>query len=583
MLSSSSSRGASSEYGVISITANEGFSPNHPLSGSTSTYGVFKKETKPNGYGTIFRPLAVNGVDLMSVEKSECKMDSEGDLEAILNTNHSIDLFESDFKDSNLEIEAMEKIRQDLRVHERALLRDALLIAKVFHQRVHSLTKDYHLLEEMFIQIDSIATSISKFIQEIDSLQLLNSQSQTGNLMNMMIESIGTAVTKQDALLRNMTTYISALYQLKHSNAAFRMMLNDFEASSECYLPVIWLLIRVLNRLLHWQEACARVVEILLANGHVNGALGTARMAVDHLAHHSASTAPTRKLLYDFAVLLEIESQLCGITPIMHPDRHLLMLGRVSEVLNDGFAPRLLLLFNDVLMVTTENRDAFSILRLIHLSNLKEGSASLITQNSRTCILVDSEEGRFIFTAKVTSLWLETVSEGIRMYHRNPPALLKLQLVLERKGNSEGEINKLSYGRLTLMSACWLRGGTIGREEIHQMAEKWRVGVLLRRLRSSSGWQRLFVLHSHGHLFFFNSHKDSHPLAALCLLEYGVSVPTLHDQIPQRNVFKISHQQLSYFFRTDSHYSFLRWVESVRASCLSRRPLDALTALSVHL
>ncbi|CAJ0581141.1 unnamed protein product, partial [Mesorhabditis spiculigera] len=530
----------------------------------------------------LFLMLKAHLPHALDSNESTRRRDGEVDLDSILNTNDSTEMFESDYGQSTSEVAAVEKIRQDLRIQERTLLRDAVLISKVLHQRILDFTKEYYLLGEMFTYIDAISSAITRFIQDLDALETESPDLPT-RFATLILAASGPSISKQDALLRNMTTYISAFYQLYQTNTEFRRTLREFEQSPECYLPVVWLLVRVMNRLFHWQEAGARIVETLLSFGHGDAALGTARMAVDSLAHHAAATAQKRKLLYDFATLLEIEKALTGISPLTHPDRQLLVAGRVSENCGIDFIPSLLLLFNDSLIIARQSANKFAVLKVIQMHTLKSGSVSQIIHQSRNCFALQTIEETLIFASKNCQAWAEELTSAIKSYTRQPPSLLKIEMVLgEGECVLDSEIRDPNKAQ-SLLASCWSKGGTLRREEVHQMAERWRAGLVLRKLKTSSGWQKLFVLHAHGHLFFFNSHKDPSPMIALNLIDYTVSVPTLQDNIAFRNVVKLSHQQVAYFFRTDSHYAFLRWIESLQYSCSSRRPLDALTALSVHL
>ncbi|KAM6892795.1 FERM, ARHGEF and pleckstrin domain-containing protein 1-like [Lycodopsis pacificus] len=70
--------------------------------------------------------------------------------------------------------------------------------------------------------------------------------------------------------------------------------------------------------------------------------------------------------------------------------------------------------------------------------------------------------------------------------------------------------------------------------------------------------------------FWLVSSQDDHPLASLPLLGYSVTVPS--ENIHKDYVFKLH----VYYFRSESEYTFERWMEVIRsATCSASRSLPS--------
>jgi len=93
-------------------------------------------------------------------------------------------------------------------------------------------------------------------------------------------------------------------------------------------------------------------------------------------------------------------------------------------------------------------------------------------------------------------------------------------------------------------------------------------GFLLRKFKSSPGWQRLWVVLSGYCLFFYKSFDDELPLASLPLPGYSISLPTetdlLNNELKKDFVFKLVFKTHVYFFRAEDDHQFERWMECIR-------------------
>lgn len=110
---------------------------------------------------------------------------------------------------------------------------------------------------------------------------------------------------------------------------------------------------------------------------------------------------------------------------------------------------------------------------------------------------------------------------------------------------------------------CWHRSTTVPVGEYHRSLRNLLSGYLLRKFKSSNGWQKLWVIFTNSCLFFFKTFEDDFPLASLPLLGYTVRQPEASDAINKDYVFKLVFKNHVYFFRAESQYTFERYFKDV--------------------
>lgn len=95
-------------------------------------------------------------------------------------------------------------------------------------------------------------------------------------------------------------------------------------------------------------------------------------------------------------------------------------------------------------------------------------------------------------------------------------------------------------------------------------------GYLLRKFKSSNGWQKLWVVFTSFCLFFYKGCMDDFPLASLPLLGYTVGPAASEDGILKEFVFKLQYKNHVYFFRAESEYTYNRWLEVIGSATQSK-------------
>ncbi|CAA9997625.1 unnamed protein product [Nesidiocoris tenuis] len=120
----------------------------------------------------------------------------------------------------------------------------------------------------------------------------------------------------------------------------------------------------------------------------------------------------------------------------------------------------------------------------------------------------------------------------------------------------------------TTVHVCWHRNTSVSLSDHINAAQNQLSGYLLRKFKSSNGWQKLWVVFTNFCLFFYKTFQDEAPLASLPLLGYSVTVPTSTDSITKDFVFKLMFKSHVYFFRAESQYTFDRWMEVIESATL---------------
>lgn len=110
----------------------------------------------------------------------------------------------------------------------------------------------------------------------------------------------------------------------------------------------------------------------------------------------------------------------------------------------------------------------------------------------------------------------------------------------------------------TTVHVCWHRSTSISMKDELLAVENQLSGYLLRKFKSSNGWQKLWVVFTSFCLFFYKGCLDEFPLASLPLLGYAVGPPLPEDQIGKDFVFKLQYKNHVYFFRAESEYTYNR-------------------------
>lgn len=89
-------------------------------------------------------------------------------------------------------------------------------------------------------------------------------------------------------------------------------------------------------------------------------------------------------------------------------------------------------------------------------------------------------------------------------------------------------------------------------------------GYLLRKFKTSCGWQKLWTVFTDFTLFFYKSPDDFTPIASLPLLGYRLesarpAAAAADAQLYKSDVLQLTYKSHVYYFKTDAPVSFERY------------------------
>ncbi|VDM62305.1 unnamed protein product [Angiostrongylus costaricensis] len=356
------------------------------------------------------------------------------------------------------------------------------------------------------------------------------------------------------SLLEHYPIYIAALDQLAKSNAEFRSQIRYADRpSNQCYIPLNWILLKILHRVIAWRPILTRLVEWQLSEGVNDVNFGPIRVALEKISRFADSTRKQREAIIEFVALLQLEADTATQGLLTQPNRRLLRFGWVERWSERGLSPRMLLLFSDeVLLAHRSQATPFAINVELKLKGLLDGDSYEVTGKRSDAFTLHFGRKSIVLASPDKERWIEakmtSAVSGSSVVHL---------------GGTVDELQAKDRRRLSPLQVCWHRKTTLGIHQIYDIVTVCQSGYLLRKLRNSNGWQRLWTELTSHTLFFYKTHKDIAPIANLPLLEYKLCMPSLADRVHHSNCFKLVYSTHEYFFRTTGWYSFQRSVNLV--------------------
>ncbi|KAH8418522.1 hypothetical protein KR009_011306, partial [Drosophila setifemur] len=504
-----------------------------------------------------------------------------------MTTQHDI---EAEVKKRKWPTEPSYFLAKELLMTERTYKKDLDVLNTTFRQ-VLSL-EDVEQLQPLFELLDSLAQHHNLFLRDIEH-RLVQWEGRGGH----DVHRIGDVMMKHMATLPIYDEYVQTHLDILHclndmyeGDERFRQLYKGFEQQKVCYLPVGELLLKPLNRLLHYQLLLERLCDYY-AEEHID--YGDCQ-AVHHLLVRS--TKQIRAHLPDaanFVELCELQRDI-SFEQLVQPHRRLIRQGCLLKHSKRGLQQRMFFLFSDLLLYGTKSPldQNFRILGHVPVR-------SLLTENAEhNTFSIFGGQCAITVSAGTTAektLWLAELSKAATDIKNRPPNM-QLQLTtlkncssseegLDLFGLSNGNNSSLNSsvngggGLLTpqqlqlqqqqhnksqpsrsntALHVCWHRGATVGLGDHLIAAEHQLSGYLLRKFKNSSGWQKLWVVFTSFCLYFYKSYQDEFALASLPLLGYTVGPPGHQDAVQKEFVFKLSFKNHVYFFRAESAHTYNR-------------------------
>ncbi|CAL8344807.1 unnamed protein product [Boreogadus saida] len=243
--------------------------------------------------------------------------------------------------------------------------------------------------------------------------------------------------------------------------------------------------------------------------------------------------------------------------------------------------------FNDVILYTSRGMTATNQFKVhgqlpLHGMTVRESEDEWGVPNAFT--LIGQQQSVVVAASSLSEMekWMEDIKMAIDLAAEtsNGPAseILSVDNKFPEDSSAEAESeDDLAAPRgppekppphraNTTVHVCWHRNTSVSMLDFSLAVENQLSGNLLRKFKNSNGWQKLWVVFTNFSLFFYKTHQDDYPLASLPLLGYSVTVPSEAENIHKDYVFKLHFKSHVYYFRSESEYTFERWMEVIRSA-----------------
>uniref|UniRef100_A0A8C4EJC2 FERM, ARHGEF and pleckstrin domain-containing protein 1 n=1 Tax=Dicentrarchus labrax TaxID=13489 RepID=A0A8C4EJC2_DICLA len=404
-------------------------------------------------------------------------------------------------------------------------------------------------------------------------------------------QRIGDILLKNIQGLRQLTIHLQkhseCLVELERACRWAEALCRDFEQQRVCYLPFNIFLLRPLHRLLHYKLILERLCKHYPPT---HDDFRDCRAALADISEMVLQLQGTMMKMENFQKLLELKKDLTGIDNLAFPGREFIRLGCLSKLSGKGLQQRMFFLFSDCLVYTSRGMtpsNQFKVHGQLPLYGMTVQSEeewgvphSFTLFGQRQSVVVAAS------CASEMERWVEDIRMAIDLAEQSSSPstdLLSTSLSDNTELESEEELcgsrsslERQGHRGNTTVHVCWHRNTSVSMVDFSVAVENQLSGNLLRKFKNSNGWQKLWVVFTNFSLFFYKSHQDDYPLASLPLLGYSVTVPSESENIHKDYVFKLHFKSHVYYFRSESEYTFERWMEVIRsATCSASRSLPS--------
>ncbi|KAJ8920883.1 hypothetical protein NQ315_015676 [Exocentrus adspersus] len=373
-------------------------------------------------------------------------------------------------------------------------------------------------------------------------------------------------------------------------NSRFEQLYRNFEMQKVCYLPLTKFVLKPLHRLLQYQSLLQRLLKHYGPNHPDRSDCLTAS---DTLKDLMVPVAETLEQSENLATLCELQRDIVGFDNLIQPGRKFIRHGCLLKHSRKGYQQRMFFLFSDILLYTSRSQATLQF--KVHGHMPLRG------------VLIEEPEGDLMFnglviyggnraltvaasSAEEKEKWKADLQNAIQMARDKSDTKITY-LSLKSCSSSDEHVDQCGNNEVstqtkpqpqrsnTTVHVCWHRSTSISMKDELLSVENQLSGYLLRKFKSSNGWQKLWVVFTSFCLFFYKGCLDDYPLACLPLLGYSVGPPSAEDEIGKDFVFKLQYKNHVYFFRAESEYTYNRWMEVI-ASATQMKVKRKLTLIS---
>uniref|UniRef100_A0A8C8DJN7 FERM, ARHGEF and pleckstrin domain-containing protein 1 n=1 Tax=Oryzias sinensis TaxID=183150 RepID=A0A8C8DJN7_9TELE len=422
-------------------------------------------------------------------------------------------------------------------------------------------------------------------------------------------QRVGDVMLKNLQALKPLTVNLSkqseVLLKLEKACKASRRMdslCRDFELQKVCYVPLNVFILRPLHRLVHYKQILESLCKHYPAT-HVDfrdcrAALAEVSEVVDQLQGNLVEMENLQKLL-------ELKKDLIGVDNLVVPGREFIRLGCLSKLSGKGLQQRMFFLFNDVILYTTRGMtptNQFRVHGQLPLRGLTIRESEDEWGVPYAFTLAGQGQSVVVAASSLTEMekWMDDIKMAIQMAKTSngPLSDLLTPSLADNKYPEDSSVEAESEDDMTashttlerpaphrgntMVHVCWHRNTSVSMVDFSIAVENQLSGNLLRKFKNSNGWQKLWVVFTNFSLFFYKSHQDDYPLASLPLLGYSVTIPSDNENIHKDYVFKLHFKSHVYYFRSESEYTFERWMEVIRSATIPSSRGRALNSKEPH-
>ncbi|XP_041637539.1 FERM, ARHGEF and pleckstrin domain-containing protein 1-like [Cheilinus undulatus] len=493
-------------------------------------------------------------------------------------------------------------IAKELLTTERTYLKDLQVITESFHSVAEK--------EDTFP--DSVKNLISSnydpvynfhqgFLKEVEQ-RLAQWEGRSNAHIKGDYQRIGDILLKNIQGLRQLTIHLQkhseCLVELERACRSSRKVeaaCRDFEQQRVCYLPFNIFLLRPLHRLLHYKLILERLCKHYPPT---HDDFRDCRAALADISEMVLQLQGPMMKMENFQKLLELKKDLTGIDILSVPGREFIRLGCLSKLSGKGLQQRMFFLFSDSLVYTSRGMTPSNQFKVhgqlpLYGMTIRESEEEWGVPHSFTLFGQRQSVVVAASCAPEMERWVEDIRMAIDLAEQSssPNADLLSTSLSENKlsedggadleseeelGGSRSSLERQGHRGNTTVHVCWHRNTSVSMVDFSVAVENQLSGNLLRKFKNSNGWQKLWVVFTNFSLFFYKSHQDDYPLASLPLLGYSVTVPSESENIHKDYVFKLHFKSHVYYFRSESEYTFERWMEVIRsATCSASRSLPS--------
>ncbi|XP_035495481.1 FERM, ARHGEF and pleckstrin domain-containing protein 1 isoform X1 [Scophthalmus maximus] len=493
-------------------------------------------------------------------------------------------------------------IAKELLTTERTYLKDLQVVTESFQS---SVGKDEAFPDSVQNLISANYDPVHKFhqgfLKEVEQ-RLAQWEGRSNAHIKGDYQRIGDVLLKNIQGLRQLTVHLQkhseCLVELERackSSRKVETLCRDFEQQRVCYLPFNIFLLRPLHRLLHYKLILERLCKHYPPT-HED--FRDCRAALADISEMVLQLQGCMMKMENFQKLLELKKDLTGIDNLAIRGREFIRLGCLSKLSGKGLQQRMFFLFSDSLVYTSRGTTPANQFKVhgqlpLYGMTIRESEEEWGVPHSFT--LFGQRQSVVVAASCASEMerWVEDIKMAIDLAEQSSSPTSDLlftslpdnKLLEDGAGEQESEeelcgsrtsLERQGHRGNTTVHVCWHRNTSVSMVDFSVAVENQLSGNLLRKFKNSNGWQKLWVVFTNFSLFFYKSHQDDYPLASLPLLGYSVTVPSESENIHKDYVFKLHFKSHVYYFRSESEYTFERWMEVIRsATCSSSQSLPS--------